>query len=215
MQPVEIEDFKGELCWSGVALSAVSDLTCVSLLFPPSKDRKAFKDKFVFKTIVYIPESAMKESVNKSIYKNWVNRGDAVLTSGNIVDFKTILEDEIFIRDEYEINYVTIAYDAWNSAGWAVDATNAGLPIAPYSQNVGNFNRGTKYFEQLVRSQKVVIDYNSAVLWCMNNVRLIIDRNDNCKPGKSSAEAKIDPAISMIEALGSYLIEASVDIEII
>lgn len=215
MQPIEFEQLRGEYCWSGVDLSAVSDLTCVSWCFPPNESRELFPDKYIFKTKIYIPESALKESVNKSIYKNWFSRGDAEKTSGNIVDFSRILEEELLVQNEYNINYVTIGYDAWNSAGWAVDATNKGLPIAPFSQNVGNFNRGTKYFEQLVRSGRCVIDENSAVLWCMNNVRLMIDRNENCKPGKSTAEAKIDPAISMIEALGSYLLEAAVDVEIV
>jgi len=43
------------MCYMGVDMSAVSDLTSISLLFPPDSNRDYYPDKFVFKSKVYVP----------------------------------------------------------------------------------------------------------------------------------------------------------------
>ena len=78
-----------------------------------------------------------------------------------------------------------------------------------------NFNRPTKELDRLIRSGKCVIDENPAVIWCFNNCKLRIDYNENIKCDKSTPEAKIDPVIAMCEALGAYLAEGGMDIEIV
>lgn len=213
MEPVNIEDFKGEYCWGGVDLSSVSDLTCTSVVFPPNSSRSVYPDKYVFKTFIYIPEVALDESVNKQTYKTWIKNKEALMTSGNVVDYDWILKDQVDLMDY--VTYSTIGYDAYNATQYVISATNAGLPMQPFSQNLGNFNKPTKFMEMLIRSEKCVIDQNSAVIWCFNNVKLKIDYNGNCKPDKATAEAKIDPVISMCEALGAYLAEGGIDVEIV
>lgn len=213
MQPVDLKDFKDEYCYMGVDLSAVSDLTCWSICFTPNESRKKWPDKYVFKTFLYIPECALDESINKQIYKSWHNKKHAKITSGNVVNYDEILKDQVDLMDI--VQYADVAYDSWNSTQWAINATQAGLPLEPFSQAVGNFNRCTKYMEMIIRNEQCIIDTNPAVLWCFNNVKLKIDYNDNQKPSKSTDEAKIDPVISMCEALGAYLAVGGTDVEIV
>ncbi len=213
MQPVNIEDFKGEYGYGGVDLSAVSDLTCTTVMFPPNESRSVYPDKYVFKSFIYIPDSALDESINKQIYKYWIKNKCAFQTPGNVVDYDWILKDQIDLMDY--ITYSTIAYDAFNATQYVISATNAGLPMQPFSQSLGNFNKPTKYLEMLIRSEKCIIDENIAVLWCFNNVKLKIDYCENCKPDKAVGEAKIDPVISMCEALGAFLAEGGMDVEIV
>jgi phage terminase large subunit-like protein len=200
-----IEDFQDEDCFMGVDLSAVSDLTAVSVLFPPNEERKIHPDKFVFKNFIYVPESAIEESVNGDLYKLWRRQKHIKVTSGNVVDYDYILKDQM---DVYNKTYLlAIGYDSWNATQWAINATSEGLPLYPYSQAIGNFNKPTKAFEMLIRQGKVVMDFNPCVRWCFNNVELKYDYNDNCKPVKSGGnqDRKIDPVIAMVQALGTYL----------
>lgn len=202
---VKLEDLYDEDCYMGVDLSAISDLTAISILFPPNEERKVHPDKFIFKNIIYVPESSIDESVNGDLYKLWRRQKYVKVTSGNVVDYDEILRDQL---DIYNKTYLlAIGYDSWNATQWAINATSEGLPLYPYSQAVGNFNRPTKYFEMLIREGKVVIDYNPCVRWCFNNVELKFDYNDNCKPVKSGGnqDHKIDPIIAMVQALGTYL----------
>jgi phage terminase large subunit-like protein len=79
------------------------------------------------------------------------------------------------------------------------------LPLEPYSQSIGNFNKPTKELERLVLSDKVIIDDNEITRFCFRNVELKFDHNNNCKPVKYKDNNKIDGVIAMIEALGGYL----------
>ena len=213
MQHIDLEQLKGFPCYGAADLSAVSDLTATSVMFPPDETRDYYPDKFIFKTNIYIPASSLDESINKNTYKNWINRKEAILTEGNVVDYDQILKDQVDFMETYP--YMLYTYDKWNATQWAINSTTAGLPIEPYSQALGNFNQPTKYLEVLIRSKKCIIDYNTAVLWCFNNVRLKIDYNENCKPDKNTKEQKIDPVISMCMALGGYLSENGIDTEIV
>ena len=213
MQQVDLQDFKDLPCYGAADLSAVSDLTCTTIMFPPDETRDKWPDKFVFKTYLYIPYSALDESVNKNIYKNWISRKEAILTEGNVVDYDQILKDQVeFMQNN---PYSLFTYDKWNATQWAINATQEGIPLEPYSQAVGNFSQPTKYMEMLIRSGKCIIDYNTAVLWCFNNIRLKVDCNSNIKPDKNTKEQKIDPVISMCMALGGYLSENGLDVEIV
>lgn len=213
MQRVDLQDFKYLPCYGAADLSSVSDLTCTTIMFPPDETRDKWPDKFVFKTYLYIPNSALDESINKNIYKNWISRKEAILTEGNVVDYDHILKDQVDLMQDNP--YSLFTYDKWNATQWAINATQEGLPLEPYSQALGNFNQPTKYMEMLIRSGKCIIDYNTAVLWCFNNVRLKVDYNDNVKPDKNTKEQKIDPVISMCMALGGYLSENGLDVEIV
>lgn len=214
MEKVNIPDYYGEICYGGVDLSAVSDLTCTTVMFPPNPSRKVNGDKYVFKNYIYIPAIALEESVNKVHYKNWIDHGYACMTSGNVVDYDWILKEQLDLMND-GIYYSNIAYDAYNATQYVISATNSGLPMQQYAQNLGNFNRPTKELDRLIRSGKCVIDENPAVIWCFNNCKLRIDYNENIKPDKATPEAKIDPLISMCEALGAYLAEGGMDIEIV
>ena len=204
-QRIDLSKLIGEYAYMGVDLSAISDLTCTSVMFPPNKFREYYPDKFIFKTFVYIPEEAFETSINAELYKQWKRQGYVTMTSGNVVDYDYILLDQKQVMQDTTLQGVY--YDSWNATQWAINATNEGLPLEPYSQALGNFNKPTKLFEMLIKSGKVIIDDNPCVRWCFGNVELKTDWNENCKPIKSAGDKnkKIDPVISMLEALGGYL----------
>lgn len=214
MQPVNLDDFKNEEAYCGVDLASVSDLTCTTIMFPPNPYRKTYPDKFVFKTIEYVPSSAL-ETVNGSKYMSWNKEDNSRfrVIKGNVTDYDVVLEDQIHLNQEHSIQCV--CYDAWNASMWAINAEQQGLPLQPYSQSLGNFNRPTKQLERLILSDKCIIDDDPCVRWCFGNVVLKIDYNDNCKPDKTSRESKIDPIISICEALGGYLDQHGFDVELV
>lgn len=193
---VNLDDFKKEMCYVGVDLSATSDLTAVSYMIP--KD-----DKFYFKVMYYLPESCLVDNPNKELYKQWQRDGALTITSGNVTDYDYITKDLMIARQKLRL--YKIAYDKWNATQWAIDATEKGLPLEEYSQAIGNFNRPTKEIERLLLSGKVVIDNNEITRWCFRNVDIKTDWNNNEKPTKSDKMKKIDGVVAMIQSLGIYL----------
>lgn len=202
-QEIDLSDFKGEECYIGVDLSAVSDLTAVSLLFLPNPDREKFPDKFVFKSWAFLPEESIDKSPNREFYKKSINCGHLIKTPGNVVDYDYILDLVLKINEDNPV--YGVYYDQFNATQWAIDATEAGLPMQPYAQGLSSFNKPTKDLERLILSDKVVIDGNVVVRWNFQNVVLKEDHNSNIKPIKSSKDSKIDCVISMIQCLGGYL----------
>ena len=106
----------------------------------------------------------------------------------------------------------SVYFDNWNSTQFSIAATDAGLNMQPFSQSIGNYNRPTKEFERLMLSGKIELDNNIITRWCIANVALKTDHNDNCKPVKAGNPAnKIDGVIAMLTALGGYLTETHYD----
>lgn len=195
-QPINLNDFNGYVANMGVDLSAVGDLTALSVMI--EKD-----DKYYFKNYYYAPSIVLTEHPNAHIYKQWYKQGFLNITNGNTTDYDYITNDIKKINKTIYINQ--IAYDKWNAQSWAVQMTSEGLPIAPFSQALWNFNKPTKELERLIKSDKVIIDDNPITRWCFANCVLKFDHNENCKPIKEQINNKIDGVIAMIMALGIVL----------
>lgn len=204
--PVNMDDFLNEDCYAGVDLSSVGDITAVTFMFVPNADRKVYPDKFVFISKYYLPESALNETSNAGIYNELNRTGHLNITSGNCVDYDYILGDILKVQQKTQL--MQVAYDKWNATQFAINATNEGLPLEPYSQNLGSFNAPTKALERLIRTGQCVIDNSPVTRWMFTNCELKYDWNENCKPVKANNNKtnKIDGVITIIESLGSYLL---------
>lgn len=196
-QNIAFEQFAGMDCYVGIDLSSTSDLTSVSFMFPT-------EDKYYFITKYYLPEAALVEKRFKDLYGSWRRDGLITITPGNVTDYDYILNDLLDIKDKVFI--IKVAYDSWNATQFTINAEEKGLPMEPFSQVLGNFNRPTKEMERMILSGHAVIDNNAINRHCFRNVVMSRDRNGNIKPSKQFEEKKIDGVIAMLEALGIYLI---------
>lgn len=187
-----------ENVYVGVDLASVSDLTAVSLMC-------YHNEKYYFKTRYYLPNSCLSNNPNSIKYQEWHREGYLNITPGNVTDYDYITEDLLRLNDKGVI-IQEVEYDQYNSTSWALQMTQNGFNLKPFSQALWNFNKPTKEFERLIKMGKVVIDNNPITRWCFGNVALKNDHNENVKPVKSGDEmGKIDGVISMVEALGGYL----------
>lgn len=203
---LDIQDFKGMNAWMGVDLSASSDLTAVSVMIPK-------EDKYYFITKYYLPTSCLEGNANSYKYREWKREGYLTAIPGNVIDYDYILSDMKNWANTLIVQKV--AYDSWNATQWAIDATSEGLPLEPYGQSIGNFNRPTKELERLILMGKVVIDNNPVTRFCFSNVVIKCDHNQNEKPTKTTGLNKIDGVIAMIQALGIKLNEPQFNYEIV
>lgn len=190
------ELLKDKPCYIGVDLAATSDLTAVSYMVVDD-------GIYHFRTDYYLPESALREKGDRELYKYWKQMGLLKITEGNVTDYDYITNDMMKFSNLVSIQKV--GYDPYNSTQWAIDATEKGLPLEQYPQNLGNFNKPTRELERLILSDKAIIENNEITRWCFRNVTLKSDHNGNVKPNKSINAKKIDGTIAMIQALGMYL----------
>lgn len=196
------KDFIGKVTYIGIDLASVSDLTAVTMVAEEN-------NKYQFYTKYYLPNSAFMQGENKERYKEWKRQAYITNTAGNVTDYDYILNDLLRWRND-GVLIEKIAYDSWNSTTFAINATENNLPMYPYSQSIGNFNRPTKEFERAIKLGKVTLDNNPVSRWCFSNVALKLDYNDNAKPVKAFTEnEKIDGVISMLTAFGALIEQPS------
>lgn len=191
----DVVDLDTYVC-GGIDLASTSDLTASATM--------AIKDGiYYFWVDYYLPTDANIGEVESKRYKSWERQGYINRTPGNVTDYNYILKR--LLEDDQVCNYQKIGYDPYNSTQFVIKAEDHGLPMRPYSQTIGNFNKPTKELERLLLSGKCKFAYNPVTLFCFRNVVLRLDHNGNVKPDKSKASSKIDGVIAMIEALGCYL----------
>ena len=201
LKKVDMTDFikkNNYLVYIGFDLAAVSDLTCVSFLFIDPET-----DEYVFKNYYYLPKSALDGKYNSELYKMWAGKGFLTLTDSMTTDYSYIKNQILYWYNHLDVQ--GIFYDAWNSTQLVNDLINEGLPMRSFSQSIGHFSRGTKEYERLVLSEKVVLDDNPINRFCHDNVELKVDMNGNCKPVGDHNAKKIDGVIAQLTALGGYL----------
>lgn len=198
MKNVDIKDYKDYLCYLSYDLASTSDLSCVTALFENDNE-------FVYKTWYFLPNDTLKTSVNKDKYKIWKQQGYLITTPGNVTDYDYIFNQIQKIQNETS-GVMRISYDTWNSTSLAIQLTNEGYNMQPYSQSIGSMNLPTKELERMImQGNNVIIDKNPITAWCFENAVSKSDWNDNQKIIKESYDNKIDGVISMIMGLGGWM----------
>lgn len=196
---VDMKDYIGETCYVGVDLSSNIDLTAVGYLFVK-------EGIYYFKIDYYIPHDTLHTGnlkVDRELYKNWVRSGYLKETPGNVTDYDYVTRDLLAAGTDYDIG--NIYYDQYNATQWSIQCTEEGLPLLPFSQTIGNFNKCTKEFERLMLGGKIIIDDNPINRYCLRNVELRYDFNGNCKPKNDNKKKKIDGVIASLQALAAYI----------
>ena len=195
----ELPDWVNELpCYGGIDLSTTTDLSALCAMWVDEANQR-----YYYKVHYYLPAESLNENRFKVLYGEWHRKGLLTLTPGNVVDYDYILNDLIDINQANRL--MSVAYDAYNATQFVINATTKGLPMLPFSQALGNFNKPTKEMERLMLSGRVVLDNNEINRHCFRNVVLARDHNGNIKPSKQFVEKKIDGVIVMLEALGAYM----------
>lgn len=205
-EKVNLEDYTHNVCYIGLDLSSVSDMTAISVLIFDN-----INQKYIFKNFYYLPQTALQESPNREKYRVWYEQKYLNLTTGNVVDYEYILNDIQRINKIIPIQ--AISYDSWQSTALIIKLTELGFNCVPFSQSTGSMNRPTRHLEMISRNDHLIIDDNPITRWMFANCELREDYNNNVKPIKlnKNSENKIDGVAAMCDALGHYLTETHYD----
>ena len=195
-QEWNLSDMDEPFIYMGVDLGSTSDLTAVTVMV-------VNEDKFYFRNYYFVPSEQLTVNPNRELYRLWQQQGHLYVTPGNVTDYDYILTEILKINADNQI--VQLSYDQWNATQFAINATEQGLNLIPYSMSIGSLNRPTKEMARLILSGKVIMYPNPIDNFCFENVVIKRDFNDNERPTKETYNNKIDGVLSMIMALGGYL----------
>lgn len=208
----------GRRCWGGVDLSSKTDLSAVSLVFPPEDDDPKWRLLLWF----FTPEDGLEEREiqARAPYRRWVEEQYLTTNPGNRIDQAFILQT--LLREIKPYDLQLLGFDPWNIGNLASDlqAELGEGRIVEVPQNMAQLSEPSKEFEALVGSGLVDAAANPVMTWMVSNAVVDRDANDNIRPTKNpkKSRGRIDGLMAAIMGMklaqmGWEIDEASKDFE--
>ncbi len=191
-------DLDGRMCYGGLDLSSVSDLTAWVMVFPHEKDAETLDVLARF----WCPEAKLTDDQNRYApqYQAWARDGWLRTTPGTAVDYgfvkKQILEDAgRFQLVDLNIDRLFQAY------GVSQELQDEGLTVFGMGQGFMSFAPLTKELEKRLLLKKICHGNNPILTWMADNVAVQQDAAGNLKPDKAASQGKIDGIVALLMAL--------------
>jgi phage terminase large subunit-like protein len=194
----DMEELKGSYAVGGVDLSSTTDLTCATLLImKPGSDKKYCIQQY------FLPEEGLEQRVieDKIPYDKWRDRGLLTVTPGNKIDYHMVTEWFLKMLNEYDIHPLWIGYDPWNAQYWIKEMEEYGFTMVEVRQGYKTLSQPMKELEADLKAHKINYGNNPILKWCLTNVQVKRDENDNIRPVKGqNKRQRIDGAVSLLIA---------------
>lgn len=195
-------NLKGKRCYPGLDLSSTTDLTSLTLLFPPQEGLEKWYTLFV----PWITEEKMKERSKRDHvdFDKWVKHGYVKTTPGDCIDFDFV-EAEIYrVAKDYDLRM--LGADQYLSRMLTQHVMKKDISVVEIPQDMKNMSPAMKEMEKLLLKGEMAHEKNPCARWCFGNVRVATDGNENIKPMKNKSIGRIDVTVSWIIAMATALL---------
>ena len=195
---VSEEVLKGRLCYGGLDLSSVQDITAWVMVFPHETDT----DEVDLLARFWCPEARLHDDANKygDQYRVWADQGWLKVTPGDAVDYgfvkKCILEDaEKFRLKNLNVDRLFQGYQV------SMELADEGIEVFGIGMGFMSMAAPMKELERRLIAKKVHHGGNPVLRWMADNVAVKQDPAGNLKPDKAASQGKIDGIVALVIAL--------------
>lgn len=184
-------------CEVAVDLSVRDDFSAVSYYLYLKNEQSAH-----IITDYYLPSATLKTHPNRELYAKWVKDGWLKVCGEETIDYAMIAQDIWGFGSKVRI--LGIGYDPNRAQTFQNTLLSMGAKqyMKEYKQTNYYFTRAVEATEELLFNDKLTFDGNPINAYCYDNAVLDIDRMENKKPVKRSANLKIDGCITATMAIG-------------
>lgn len=200
-KPIIVDGIKGRPdAMVSIDLSESDDFSAVTMGMYDARQKS-----FYFHTAYFFPTGALPGHPNEKLYRVWAEKGYLILTDGDVIDYRRIVDYILYLNDHVRI--LGIGYDPWKSQEVInmLSASGAGNVIKGVKQTYGNFTAPVESFEHGAKTGHIFINDNPINAYCFGNAILDSDRLENCKPIKRSQDRKIDGVITMLMCMRLFI----------
>lgn len=200
-KPIIVDGIKGRPdAMVSIDLSESDDFSAVTMGMYDARQKS-----FYFHTAYFFPTGALPGHPNEKLYRVWAEKGYLILTDGDVIDYRRIVNYILYLNDHVRI--LGIGYDPWKSQEVInmLSASGAGNVIKGVKQTYGNFTAPVESFEHGAKTGHIFINDNPINAYCFGNAILDSDRLENCKPVKRSQDRKIDGVITMLMCMRLFI----------
>ena len=200
-KPMAIDGIKGRPdAMVAIDLSESDDFSALTMGMYDTEQKN-----FYFHTAYFFPAGALPGHPNEKLYRTWAERGFLILTDGDVIDYRRIVEYVLWLNQFVRI--LGIGYDPWKSQEVInmLAASGAGNVIKGIRQTYGTFTAPVESFEHGAKTGHIFINDNPINAYCFGNAVLDSDRLENCKPVKRKQTQKIDGVITTLMCMRLFI----------
>ena len=193
----DLELLKNEVCYAGLDLSSINDLTALVLKFPRTGDVLAW---------FWIPEENMiaREHRDRVPFSAWVREGFVEATPGNVIDYEYIKAKIYQISKEFR-GLKEIGYDPYMATQIAIQLEGEGFNVVPVRQGWKTMSPALKELEREYISGELKHRDNPVLKWMAANVVVTEDSAGNYMPNKAQSFDRIDGIAALCVAISRQM----------
>lgn len=194
--PVDLDALEGRRAWLGVDLSRQTDLCVVAACIEKDDGTYALH----VQSFAPLEGVRKRADVDHAPYPQWVDEGHIIACPGDLVDFNMVEEKILEFHERFALQEV--AFDRKMAREIMQRLDDQGVPVVDFPQTLMTFTPAVNAFERLFLDRKLSHGGNPLLRWCMSNVVLYHDANNNRRPDKVRSIDRIDPVVGSIMACG-------------
>jgi phage terminase large subunit-like protein len=197
--PVDPDELKGRICYGGLDLAKVNDLSAFVLVFPPVSEGELWKALCWF----WVPEDdiAVRTKRDRVPYEVWVREeADCRKRRETVTDYAFIKHKIIELAGLYDIR--EIAFDRTFGGEIVQDLLEDGLLMVQFGQGFKDMPYPTAELLRMIKGVELQHGGNKVLRWNASNLAVKMDPAGNLKPDKEKSTEKIDGITALIMAIG-------------
>jgi len=194
----DVAALRGRVCYGGLDLAKVNDLSALALVFPPVAPGERWKALMRF----WVPQDdiLVRAKRDRVPYDVWVREGLITATEGNATDFGFIKAAIIEACGRFDLR--ELAYDRMFAGEIIQDLMAEGVTVVPFGQGFLSMASPTAHLERMLLAGELQHGGNAVLRWNASNVTVQTDAAGNIKPDKERSTERIDGVVALIMAIG-------------
>ena len=204
----DYDSLLGRICYNGLDLAAVRDLTAKCTIFPPMEEGEKWKILWKF----YCPQAALdnpKRNDGLIQYRQWAKDGWLTVTDGNVQDYEVIKAGLLDDANKYQL--ARTGFDRNKSYKMVPEVMEHGLVMTPVPQTFYGLSEPMKFVERICYGEDFEHEDNPVANWMLGNVAVMIDGNENIKIDRKNKKDKIDGIAAMLDGFNVVINHFSED----
>ena len=134
-------------------------------------------------------------------YEVWQQQGLLTATPGNVIDEGFIEKDILEASKLYDL--AEVGYDPWGATSIATRIFNDhDIKMVEVRQGAKSLSEPAKDLLVKVKKHEVNHGGHPVLRWCVDNLVMVTDANENVRPDKEKATDRIDLVVALIIAWG-------------
>ncbi len=189
---------EGRVCFGGLDLSSVQDITAWVMVFPWPEQ----PDELSIVARFWVPEARLNDDSYRYVdqYREWVNGGYLKTTPGEAIDYQFI--KRAILEDAQRFRIMSINVDRlFQGYQLSQELADEGLEIFGMGQGFLSMAAPMREFERRLVARKLHHGGNPVLRWMADCVAVREDPAGNLKPDKAGSQGKIDGIVALIMAL--------------